>query len=162
MMQGQEPSDIEGRQRFINMSSDPRQEDIIRYLVNSEKEIKERMMVLSGYKWDVLGGKWVDSERKPMLNDLGLSFVRGEFNHILNKFIIQSNLTEPQVMALIMSYSSRIRRNLVSNIREYNIKSIADLDQIKNGLVDTAFYVLRQPIGDKGRQFIFSPIKTIE
>jgi len=156
------PNDIAVQERMMNMSADPRHEDIIRYLVNGEKEIKERMMIFSGFKWDVMKGEWTDAERHPLLNDRGLSFVRGEFNHIINKFIIQSNLSEQQVQALIMSYASRIRRNLVANKDVFSIKCIADLDQIKNGIVDTAFYILRQPVDDLGRKFIFSPIKQVE
>lgn len=166
---------FEGQQRYFNLSQDPAHEDIIRFLINPEKEIKERMMVYSGFEWDIGKGKWIENPNKrPMLNDEGLKFVKGEFNHILNKFIPQSNLTEKMVEHIIMSYSRRIRGDLVSNLKRFGIEKTnpdgtrndsqtkADLNQIKNNIVDTAFFILRQPIEDKGRKFIFSPIKQVE
>jgi hypothetical protein len=170
MMQGDVNGQaFEGQQRYFNLSQDPAHEDIIRFLINPEKEIKERMMVFSGFEWNIGMSKWVENPNKrPMLNDEGLKFVKGEFNHILNKFIPQSNLTEKMVEHIIMSYSRRVRRGLVSNMERFGLKkesasqTVADLDQIKNTLTDTAFFILRQPIEDKGRKFIFSPIKQVE
>lgn len=160
---------FEGQQRYFNLSQDPAHEDIIRFLINPEKEIKERMMVFSGFEWDIGKGKWMENpNKKPMLNDEGLKFVKGEFNHILNKFIPQSNLSEKMVEHIIMSYSRRIRCDLLSNMERFGLKkdsasqTKADLNQIKNNIVDTAFFILRQPIEDKGRKFIFAPIKQVE
>ena len=152
------------KKRLMQMQQDPKQEDTIRFLINPEAVIKEKMMILNGYQWDVKANKWSDDEStlRPMMNKLGLQFALNELNHILNKFIPQANLEKVEVTEFIMAYSRRVRSSLVTNIEQFEISSIADLDQIKNIIVETAWFLLTQPINDKGRKFIYSPLKTVE
>lgn len=82
-------------------------------------------MALQGYEWDVMENTWIDSEgRNPMMNQAGINFVVTELNHIMNKFIPQSNLTSKQVENYILSYSSRVRTALVQNTERFKIKKI--------------------------------------
>ena len=155
--------DLSEQRRMVHMSQDPAHEDTIRFLMSVEKEIKDRMMTFAGYDFDPVTNKYLtDRPRHPMANDEGLRFIKAELNQILNKFIPMANLDKREVQTFIMSYSRRIRRNLLSNIEHFGIKGIHDLDQIKNTLSDTAFFILTQPIEDRGRKFIFSPIKHTE
>jgi hypothetical protein len=96
------------------------------------------------------------------MNQAGINFVVTELNHVMNKFIPQSNLSSKQVENYILSYSSRVRTALVQNSERFKIKNLSDLTQIKGMIVDTAFFILQQPIDDKGRKFIFAPIKQVE
>jgi hypothetical protein len=145
------------------MSQDPAHEDTIRFLINTEKEIRDRIMTFAGYEFDAMRGRWVlDGVKRPMLNDKGIRFIRAELNQILNKFIPMANLDKKEVQTYVMSYSRRIRRNLISNIENFGINNIHDLDQIKNTITDTAFFLLTQPIEDKGRKYAYEPLKHIE
>lgn len=155
--------DIEQQRRQYSLQQDTGQEDTIRYLINPKEVIKEKMMILEGFEWDVMKNRWVDSpNRDPKMNPKGLRFALNELNHILNKLIPQSNLIKQEQRDYIMSYSRRVRTGLVTNIENFGIKSLADLDQVKNIIVDTAYFILTQPIDDKARKFIFSPLKVAE
>lgn len=157
------PEDMNEQRRIIQMSQDPGHEDTIRFLINTEKEIRDRMLTFAGFEFDSIKNRWVmDGKRLPMVNDKGLRFIRAELNQILNKFIPMANLKKNEVQNYVMSYSRRIRRNLLSNIEEFNIRTIHDLDQIKNTLTDTAYFLLTQPIEDKGRKYAYEPLKHIE
>lgn len=155
--------EIEQQKRMYQLQNDPTQEDTVRFLINPKEVIREKMMILMGYEWDVQKNRWIDSDdREPKMNKKGLRFALNEMNHILNKLIPQSNLTKQEQRDYIMSYSRRVRSSLVTNIENYGIQSVADLDQIKNIIVDTAYFILTQPVDDKARKFIFSPLKIAE
>lgn len=138
--------------------------ELTRFLLTCQDVIQEKIMHYKGYYYDYDSERYVQryDETERMMNEKGIEFAQRQFNHFLNKITPTSNLDEKQVVGLIIPYSNRIRRVILTNLRSYGIRSVATLDEVKNDIVEMAFLILTQSINDKGRRFIFGGRKTTE
>jgi len=147
----------------IRLSSDPRNEETIKFLLNAEKLINDKLMNFAGYEYNPLNSEYEKVENKePMLNDAGVAFLHREFMHFQNKFTITANLTEERISLIQLNYCSRLRKVLLANRKKFGIKIAQDMNEIKNSIAESAYISLSQASADKGRGFVYSPIKQTE
>jgi hypothetical protein len=153
----------QANQRLYRMSQDPGSDHLIKFLINNEHLIREKLMILEGYRFNVMTNKYEDyPEREPKLNEKGINFAMNELNHVLNKFVVQTSLDVQQVEKFMESYSTRIITAIGCDWDNYGIKSEQDASQIVAVLTDTTNFALRQVIDDKSRKFMYSPLKVVE
>ena len=150
--------------------NDPRNEETIKYLLNATQLINDKLMNFAGYDYDpnlstyksLTEEELVQKGIVPKLNKFGVSFLHREFMHFQNKFAITANLTKEQISLLQLSYCSRLRKVILANREKFGIKIAQDMNEIKNSIAESAFITLSQASEDKGRGFVYSPIKQTE
>ena len=148
---------------MIRFTPDPRNEETIKYLLNADQLINDKLMNFAGYAYNPKTGEYDKVENKePKLNKEGVSFLHREFMHFQNKFAITANLTNEMISKLELSYCSRLRKVLLANRKKFGIKIAQDMNEIKNSIAESAYISLSQASEDKGRGFVYSPIKQTE
>ena len=158
---------------MVRLMHDPRNEETIKFLLNAEKLINDKLMNFAGYFYDPKTSIYKKPEEKdeeelkkqgivPKLNKVGVSFLHREFMHFQNKFAITANLTKEQISLIQLSYCSRLRKVMLANRVKFGINIAQDMNEIKNAIAETAFITLSQSSDDKGRGFVYSPIKQTE
>jgi len=156
------PENIERMQEDLTQfRHDKEDAELVRFLLDQEDGIEQKLLYYRGFMFDRESNSLVKIG-DPLLNPEGINFASRNFRRFLNKNSACANLDEVQVGNLITSFSSSVRRNLLHNLRSFQIKSIAVVDEIKNDITDMAFVLLTQSINDKGRNFIHTPRKMTE
>ena len=135
--------------------------ELVRFLLDQEESIDQKLLYYRGFTFDKESNTMLKIG-DPLLNKEGLNFASRNFRRFLNKNSATANLNEKQVENLIKTFSSSVRRNMMQNMRKYEIESISVVDEIKNDITDMGFVLLTQSIGDKGRNFIHTPRKMTE
>ena len=135
--------------------SQPNDGEITRFLLEMEKDIQNKILYYRGYYRDEKGAVQIINNNKPLVNEAGIQYANRQFRHFLNKGASLANLTSDQVTNIILPYASRVRRHLLMNLGEYQILSIATIDELKNDIAELAFLNLTRSIDDKQREFTY-------
>ena len=135
--------------------------ELVRFLLDQEEVIEIKLMYYKGFIYNTENDKFIRISA-PMLNEEGIQFASRNFRRFLNKNSATANLDGKQVEALVMSFSSAVRKNILQNLKRFGINSISTVDEIKNDISDMAHVLLSQSVDDKGRTFIHTPRRMTE
>jgi hypothetical protein len=135
--------------------------EMAKFILDSDDIIHQKIMNYRGYFIDLETRKWIKKEQA-LINDVGIHYIQRQYMQFINKDVPCANLNDHNVQMLILDFSSRLRRKLLSNLRNYDIKSVSVIDEIKNDITDYSYIKLTQALNDKSRRYIFSSRRSTE
>lgn len=117
------------------------------YLTNPENELDKMELTFRSI--------WVDKDGvqhktgEPLMNDYGISSVKGTVQAIVNQVTILSNLSSNDIIMLMDFLGDTLARDLMTNRKNYNIKSFSARDKIYFTALSSAFITMKRA-GEEG------------
>lgn len=102
----------------------------IEYQLELRKEIRRTILKLQGYTFDWNSRTWKvpidengEKKRQPMLNERGIQLIDGILGIILNKNTLMSNLSDQEIMRIVVGIWDVLNKELSYHKERYGVQT---------------------------------------